>query len=112
MATHINDAKFTALVALTGVRTDINDMEWRWLFSLVTPYRGTIQDMWKYYLISEGFSGDLTQMQYNYLGSLGYSGDITNRWLQFWLDGGPPDPGPGGNSHIPVGLLLTLTKAA
>lgn len=84
----INDYKKTALKNL-GYTGNINDAEYRYLRALVTPYKGTIPDMWKKYLVSLGYTtGTLNDRLMRYFSSLGYTGTINQRWYKFWKEGG------------------------
>lgn len=86
----INDYKKSALKTLTGLSSgDINTLEYKWLRSVVTPYVGSIPDMWRKYLSNLGYtSGALNDRFMKYLGSLGYTGSLNNRWYQYWKNGG------------------------
>ncbi len=82
MATDLPTAKFEALATLTGVRTDIADMEWRWLYSIVTPRTGSIQDMMKWALDDFEFNSVEEMLE----SVVGYKSDINTMWLDYWLN--------------------------
>jgi hypothetical protein len=99
MATDLPTAKFNALATLTGVRTDIADMEWRWLYSIVTPRVGTLDDMWAWALYDAGYDDKFDML----VDVLGYQSDINTMWLDYWLN----YPGQGVGA-----ALLTVPDTA
>lgn len=85
----INDYKKSTLKTLTGSTGDINTLEYKWLRSVVTPYKGSIPDMWKKYLTTLGYTtGALPNRFMKYLGALGYTGSLNKRWYNYWKNGG------------------------
>lgn len=106
MANDLSMAKFEALVALTGVRTDMADMEWRWLASVVSPRTGSIHDMWQWAIQDTGYSS-----KYDMLANvLGYRSDINSMWLDYWTNN--PGEGVGGLYLGPMSNVILDTDIA
>lgn len=106
----INELKKKALNDL-GYSGSISDAEYKWLRAVCSPYKGSIPDMWRYYLRAEGYTGlSLMGLFNKYLIGQGYTtGTLNEKWKKFWEAGGPSG---GGTAGQPIGLLLALTKGS
>jgi hypothetical protein len=82
----INDYKKQALNN-AGYTGDINTAESKWLKTICAPYKGAIQDMWRYALRQAGYTGSVSDMQNQMLSDLGYTtGALPNKWYKYWRD--------------------------
>lgn len=78
----LNDVKKQALQVATGSSTGvIPDLERKWLYSLVSPYKGSIPDMWRKYRQNLGYSNEHDFL----VGEVGYSSSIPQLWKAYWL---------------------------
>lgn len=63
----MNDKKRDFFISEGIASGPLPDMENKWLRGKVTPYVGSTPDMWKKYLISQGYSGSLPDMMNKFL---------------------------------------------
>ena len=64
------------------VGKSLNDLMKAALQDQASSSSKSINDLWKDFLTSQGYSGSLNQALYDYLGSLGYSGNLNDRLVQ------------------------------
>ena len=85
---NLNDIKKAALETLTGNTGSIDDLETEWLLSVVVAPNGEhINDLWKQYILEQGFDDASS-----WLASLGYTtGGINNQWRDYWEALGPAE---------------------
>lgn len=87
----INDAKFQSLKTIVNNSNfiSIGDLEEAYLYSLTSPFWGTITDMWMYYLYNQGYTDIAYQDRLNkFLTSLGYTGGLSDKLNSYWINGG------------------------
>jgi hypothetical protein len=86
----LNDAKYAALVALTGLTGSLDDLEQVWLLNETGASSGHVQDLWYLFMEQMGYTtGSLGDRLYDFLHDLGYSGTLNDMLYLMWTDGGP-----------------------
>jgi hypothetical protein len=78
MSTHINDDIYNVVL------DQINDG----VYALL-GCQEQLNDCWKAWLFTQGYTGDLNDMMYDYLIDYGYTGQYDDMLKRWWEDGAP-----------------------
>lgn len=70
---------------LPSTKGNVTDLEYAWLKTQVTPYVGTIPDMWKKFFVAKGYTKALPDSAMAYLKGKGFTtGSLSDRWFDFY----------------------------
>lgn len=110
MAT-LNDAKYAALVTLTGQTGTLDDLEQAWLIT-ETASEGPshINDLWLLALTQQGYlDGSFGDRMFAYLRDQGYTGSLNDMLYAWWSNGGGFG---GGTPEVVTHLAVPVTNGA
>lgn len=97
----LNEAKHTALKAITGETGTINELETLWLNGLGFT-TGTLNERYMKMFAGAGYAGSFNARWIQFLAASGFTTGSTNeRLLAYWLSsGGTPPVNPYGNDMV------------
>lgn len=86
----LNESKYAALQALTGLSTGtLNELEYAWLKSETGASSGSLNELRMMWCEDNGFAtGGVNERLYALMGDQGYTGNLAERLYQFWAAGG------------------------
>ena len=112
---HLNEVKYSALLAKTGATPPItlNELELLWLGDL--GYTGTLNERYHQVFDAESVpDGSFNERYYAFLFGLGFTGTLNEMLYQFWAGGGDvgtnlyPNPELVGGSNIVADVFATM----